>query len=172
VLICPSELNGESRTRNKFSLITKKAARHSELHGCGNHFSFLCCCGSKWLTRAMAMGAEAFLQEDVRRDSNSPSSSQDQCIQLGFLPRNMAKSVAPLCDGGLFAFIARIWPKEALSVASGFSDSYVRLNLYIYEGPRFHELSTAPPTSEQAIAVSGLLSMLQYALGLHRLEQV
>ncbi len=45
----------------------------------------------------------------------------------------MAKSVAPLCDGGLFAFIARIWPKEALSVASGFSDSYVRLNLYIYE---------------------------------------
>ncbi|CAK9254243.1 unnamed protein product [Sphagnum jensenii] len=109
---------------------------------------------------------------NVRRDSNSPSSSQDQCIQLGFLPRNMAKSVAPLCDGGLFAFIARIWPKEALSVASGFSESYVRLNLYIYEGPRFHELSTAPPTSEQAIAVSGLLSMLQYALGLHRLEQV
>ncbi|CAK9221758.1 unnamed protein product [Sphagnum troendelagicum] len=109
---------------------------------------------------------------NVRRDSNSPSSSQDQCIQLGFLPRNMAKSVAPLCDGGLFAFIARIWPKEALSVASGFSDSYVRLNLYIYEGPRFHELSTVPPTSEQAIAVSGLLSMLQYALGLHRLEQV
>ncbi|KAH9568666.1 hypothetical protein CY35_03G088000 [Sphagnum magellanicum] len=82
---------------------------------------------------AMAMGAEAFLQEDVRRDSNSPSSSQDQCIQLGFLPRNTAKSVAPLCDGGLFAFIARIWPKEALSVASGFSDRYVRLNLYIYE---------------------------------------
>jgi hypothetical protein len=121
---------------------------------------------------AMAMGAEPFLQEDVRRDSNSPSSSQDQCIQLGFLPRNMAKSVAPLCDGGLFAFIARIWPKEALSVASGFSDRYVQLNLYIYEGPRFHELSTAPPTSEQAIAVSGLLSMLQYALGLQRLEQV
>jgi hypothetical protein len=120
----------------------------------------------------MAMGAEPFLQEDVRRDSNSPSSSQDQCIQLGFLPRNMAKSVAPLCDGGLFAFIARIWPKEALSVASGFSDRYVQLNLYIYEGPRFHELSTAPPTSEQAIAVSGLLSMLQYALGLQRLEQV
>ncbi|CAM6056023.1 unnamed protein product [Sphagnum tenellum] len=109
---------------------------------------------------------------NVRRSSNSPSSSQDQCIQLGFLPRNMAKSVAPLCDGGLFAFIARIWPKEALSVASGFSDSYVRLNLYIYEGPRFHELSTVPPTSEQAIAVSGLLSMVQYALGLHRLEQV
>ncbi|CAM6050039.1 unnamed protein product [Sphagnum compactum] len=109
---------------------------------------------------------------NVRRDSNSPSSSQDQCIQLGFLPRNMAKSVAPLCDGGLFAFIARIWPKEALSVASGFSDRSVRLNLYIYEGPRFHELSTAPPTSEQAIAVSGLLSMLQYALGLQRLEQV
>ncbi len=44
--------------------------------------------------------------------------------------------------------------------------------LICQQGPRFHELSTAPPTSEQAIAVSGLLSMLQYALGLHRLEQV
>lgn len=75
----------------------------------------------------------SLLVADMGRDSSSPLSSPDGCIQVGFLPRKTAVWVAPLWDGGLCTFMARIWPQEALSIASGVSEGFVRLALYIFE---------------------------------------
>ena len=70
---------------------------------------------------------------DAGKESNSSSSSQDGCVHLGFLSRDTAKWVAPLCDGGVCTFLARIWPKEALAIASGLSEGFVRLALHVFE---------------------------------------
>ncbi len=94
----------------------------------------------------------------------------------------------PVCVFSFFFFVcflsSLVWfflwlPEEVLTLLfllhcenGDFSILMKVILLICQQGPRFHELSTAPPTSEQAIAVSGLLSMLQYALGLQRLEQV
>lgn len=53
------------------------------------------------------------------------------CIQLGFLPRNIAKWVAPLSDAGLFAFSACIYPKDVLASALEGSNNKVQLILYV-----------------------------------------
>lgn len=53
-------------------------------------------------------------------------------VQLGFLPRNIAKWVAPLSDIGLFSFAAYIFPKEVLETAVEGSNKKVKLILYVY----------------------------------------
>lgn len=53
-------------------------------------------------------------------------------IQLGFLPRSIAKWVARLSDNDLFAFSAYINPKEVLSTVLEGSDNKVKLILYVY----------------------------------------
>ncbi|KAL5999798.1 hypothetical protein ACLOJK_038084 [Asimina triloba] len=49
----------------------------------------------------------------------------DEFSEGGFLPRIVAKWVAPLCDAGFFSFSACIYPKEALSAALGESSTKV-----------------------------------------------
>lgn len=53
------------------------------------------------------------------------------CIQLGFLPRDVAKWVSPLWDIGFFKFSGYVCPKEALAVALGGGANKVQLILYI-----------------------------------------
>ena len=53
-------------------------------------------------------------------------------VQLGFLPRNVAKWVSPLWDIGLFSFSGYICPKEALAAALGGGNSKkVQLILHV-----------------------------------------
>lgn len=53
------------------------------------------------------------------------------CIQLGFLPRNIAKWVAPLSDAGLFSFSAYIYRKDVLASALEGTNKKVNLILYV-----------------------------------------
>lgn len=53
-------------------------------------------------------------------------------VQLGFLPRSVAKWVAPLSDTGNFAFSAFIHPMEVLGTALEQSSKEVKLILYAY----------------------------------------
>ena len=62
--------------------------------------------------------------------------NNDQCpqagsVQLGFLPREVAKWVAPLSDSGLFNFSGFIYPREALEAAFGVTNTKVHLLLSV-----------------------------------------
>lgn len=52
-------------------------------------------------------------------------------VQLGFLPREVAKWVAPLSDAGFFNFSGFIYPREALEAAFGVTNIKVQLLLYV-----------------------------------------
>lgn len=52
-------------------------------------------------------------------------------VQLGFLPRNVAKWVAPLSDSGIFAFSAYVHPNEVLRAALEGSNNKVQLIIYV-----------------------------------------
>lgn len=54
-----------------------------------------------------------------------------ECVQLGFLPKNYAKWVAPLSDSGIFVFSAYIFPREVLRAALEGSSSKVQLILHV-----------------------------------------
>lgn len=54
-------------------------------------------------------------------------------VQLGFLPRNVAKWVSPLWDAGFFAFSGYVCPKEALAAALGENCQKVQLILNVSE---------------------------------------
>jgi len=57
--------------------------------------------------------------------------SEEGSVQLGFLPREVAKWVAPLSDSGLFNFSGFIYPREALEAAFGVTNTKVQLLLYV-----------------------------------------
>lgn len=116
---------------------------------------------------------------NIPADSNAVSvlicdldeASEGDCIQLGFLPRNIANWVAPLCDSGLFSFTACIYPKEALAAALEGSNSKVQLILYVAQGPKFHEISTLIKPVHVA-AICSLLASVQRCSGIWRLREV
>ncbi|KVH99032.1 Forkhead-associated (FHA) domain-containing protein [Cynara cardunculus var. scolymus] len=74
--------------------------------------------------------------------SRSEEFPEGGCIQLGFLPRDVAKWVAPLSDVGWFAFSAYINPNEVLACALEGSNNKVHLILY---GPKFLNISKLSP---------------------------
>ncbi|XP_042031342.1 uncharacterized protein LOC121778114 isoform X1 [Salvia splendens] len=92
-------------------------------------------------------------------------------VQLGFLPRNVAKWVAPLSDTGHFAFSAFIHPKEVLETAQEQSSKEVKLILYVYAGPSFSAISGVTQL-EYASAICSLVASSQRYAGLWRLKEV
>lgn len=56
-----------------------------------------------------------------------------ECIQVGFLPRTVAKWVSPLWDGGFFRFSGHIYPKEVLAAALGGVTKEVPLILHVFQ---------------------------------------
>lgn len=63
------------------------------------------------------------------------------CMQLGFLPRNVAKWVSPLWDSGFFTFYGYVYPQEALAAALGGSNIRVQLILHVSQAWYFCHLS-------------------------------
>lgn len=67
------------------------------------------------------------------------------CIQLGFLPRNVAKWVSPLWDIGLFEFHGYVCREEAITATFGGNNKKVQLILHVlqawYFGYLFEMLS-------------------------------
>ncbi|XP_051130802.1 uncharacterized protein LOC127251226 isoform X2 [Andrographis paniculata] len=101
----------------------------------------------------------------------NPDVSMGDSVQLGFLPRNVAKWVAPLVDIGLFAFSGYINPKEVLAVALEGSSNNVKLILYAHVGPSFSNISDVTQL-DHLYAICTLISSSQRHLGLWRLEEV
>ncbi|CAL5017192.1 unnamed protein product [Urochloa decumbens] len=97
--------------------------------------------------------------------------SEEGSVQLGFLPREVAKWVAPLSDSGFFNFSGFIYPREALEAAFGVTNTKVQLLLYVSKGPEFSRISELicdghfPP-------LCSLIASLKRCLGLWRLEEV
>lgn len=81
----------------------------------------------------------------LRRDKNVPADAnavsvlvpdpmdlvKGDCVQLGFLPRTVARWVSPLWDIGFFRFCGYVHPQEALAAAFGEENMKVRLILYV-----------------------------------------
>ncbi|WCJ36383.1 forkhead-associated domain-containing protein / FHA domain-containing protein [Euphorbia peplus] len=102
---------------------------------------------------------------------NPDQLSEGDYVQLGFLPRNVAKWVSPLWDSGYFMFSGYVHPKEALAAALGETNMTVQLILYVSQGPHFPDiLNTMLP--EHVIAVSTLIASIQRCTGLSRLQEV
>ncbi|KAL9274932.1 Tyrosyl-DNA phosphodiesterase 1-like protein, partial [Drosera capensis] len=117
--------------------------------------------------------------KNVPADSNAvtvlvPSlnnSSKEDCVQLGFLQRNVAKWVSPLWDIDFFIFSGYILPKEALAAAVGGTNEKVQLILHVSQGPNFQDMSkTMQP--EHIVALCSLIASLERCTGLWRLEEV
>ncbi|CAK7336886.1 unnamed protein product [Dovyalis caffra] len=84
------------------------------------------------------------------------------CIQLGFLPRNVAKWVSPLWDSGFFRFSGHVYSKEALAAALGESNM---------RGPCFPDMMRLMQT-EHVLAFCSLVASVQRCTGLWRMEEV
>ncbi|KAL6584618.1 hypothetical protein OROMI_003907 [Orobanche minor] len=121
----------------------------------------------------------------LRRDTNIPADmnavsvlipnpedfSVGDFVQLGFLPRDVAKWVASLSDIGLFAFSAYIHPKEVLATALEGSSKKTKLILYMYAGPSFSTISEVRQL-EHVSAICSLVASSQRYTGLWRLREV
>ncbi|KAK7291502.1 hypothetical protein RIF29_06698 [Crotalaria pallida] len=102
---------------------------------------------------------------------NPDRTSEGDYIQLGFLPRNVAKWVSPLWDAGFFTFSGYLCPKEALAAALGENCKKVLLVLNVSEGHQFQDISKMM-LSEHIIAFSSLVASIQRCHGLWRLQEV
>ncbi|XP_050226105.1 uncharacterized protein LOC126675501 isoform X2 [Mercurialis annua] len=102
---------------------------------------------------------------------NPDQFAEGDCVQLGFLPKNVAKWVSPLWDGGFFKFSGYIHPKEALAAASGGNNMRLQLMLHVSQGPRFSHLMTALQP-EHVSAICSLIASIQRCTGLWRLQEV
>ncbi|GJX88407.1 forkhead-associated domain-containing protein [Tanacetum coccineum] len=100
--------------------------------------------------------------------SESQESPGGGCIQLGFLPRDVAKWVAPLTDAGWFAFSAYIHPKEVLACAMEGSNNKAHLILY---GPNYLNISKSG-SPVLASAMCSLVASIQRCSGLWRLHEI
>eukprot|EP00257_Ricinus_communis_P026577 XP_025013991.1 uncharacterized protein LOC8275459 isoform X3 [Ricinus communis] len=101
----------------------------------------------------------------------NPDKFSGDCVQLGFLPRYVAKWVSPLWDSGFFKFSGYIHPKEALEAASGGNDMRVQLILHVAQGPCFPDIMKMM-LPQHVIAVCSLVASIQRCTGLWRLQEV
>ncbi|KAJ0988696.1 hypothetical protein J5N97_007052 [Dioscorea zingiberensis] len=129
--------------------------------------------------------ASGLLEVLLRRNNNIPADvnavsilvadldefSEGDCLQLGFLPRDVASWVSPLSDGGFFRFSAFIYPKEALAAALDANNMKAQLILYVSQGPKFSEISRLIQPVH-IVPLCSLLASIQRCLGLWRLEEV
>nr|KYP48979.1 hypothetical protein KK1_029279 [Cajanus cajan] len=93
------------------------------------------------------------------------------CVQLGFLPRDVAKWVSPLWDSGFFTFSGYVCPKEALAAALGENCKKLQLILNVSEGHHFKDMSKMMQ-AEQIVAFCSLIASIQRCYGLWRLQEV
>ncbi|KAL2342846.1 hypothetical protein Fmac_004131 [Flemingia macrophylla] len=102
---------------------------------------------------------------------NPDQTFEGDCVQLGFLPRNVAKWVSPLWDAGFFSFSGYVCPKEALAAALGENCNKLQLILNVSEGHHFKDMPKMMQ-SEQVAAFCSLIASIQRCYGLWRLQEV
>ncbi|XP_020680271.1 uncharacterized protein LOC110097942 [Dendrobium catenatum] len=102
--------------------------------------------------------------------SNLDEMSNGDSVQLGFLPRDVAKWAAPLVDHGFLEIAAFVCPKEALAAALDGNNTKVKCLLSIAQGPKFSEMSRLIQ-AEHLPALCLFIASIQRCLGLWRLKE-
>ncbi|XP_022736941.1 uncharacterized protein LOC111289853 [Durio zibethinus] len=129
--------------------------------------------------------ANGMLNVILRRNKNNPVDenavsvhvanpdklSERDHIQLGFLPRNVAKWVSPLWDMGFFEFHGYVYHEEALKASFEGNNKKVRLILHVSQGPSFLDMSKTMQ-AENIAALCSLIAAVQRCTGLWRLQEV
>nr|XP_011470842.1 PREDICTED: uncharacterized protein LOC101310569 isoform X2 [Fragaria vesca subsp. vesca] len=103
--------------------------------------------------------------------SNPNKFSERDCVQLGFLPKNIAKWISPLWDIGFFRFSGYVCPKEAVGAALGGNNKKVWLRLHVLQGPQFQDISKMMQP-QHVIALCSLVAAIERCTGLWRLQEV
>ncbi|KAL2926029.1 Tyrosyl-DNA phosphodiesterase 1 [Bienertia sinuspersici] len=114
-------------------------------------------------------------EKNVSSDANAVSVvvpnptelAKGDCVQLGFLPRAVAKWVSPLWDMGFLRFCGHLCPKEALAAAFRGNGLKVQLTLH---GPNFLGMPKMMD-SEHVAAFCSLVASLRRCTGLWRMEE-
>ncbi|KAJ0113275.1 hypothetical protein Patl1_01352 [Pistacia atlantica] len=145
--------------------------------------------------------AYGMLEIVLRRNTNVPAdvnavsvlvpnieeSSEGDCVQLGFLPRNIAKWVSPLWDVGFIKFSGFVSSDNVLSAAVGGINKKVQLILHVsqawnfchlfsifswkHNGPHFSDISKMMKP-QLVVALSYLIASIQRRRGMWRLQEV
>ncbi|XP_044493341.1 uncharacterized protein LOC123216821 isoform X2 [Mangifera indica] len=131
--------------------------------------------------------ANAFgtLEIFLRRNTNGPAdvnavmvlvpnpdkSSEGDCVQLGFLPRNISKWVSPLWDAGFIKFSGFVSIDNVLAAALGEINKKVQLMLHVLQGPHFSDMSKMMQP-QHVVALSSLIASIQRCRGIWRLQEV
>ncbi|KAJ0052198.1 hypothetical protein Pint_01320 [Pistacia integerrima] len=145
--------------------------------------------------------AYGMLEIVLRRNTNVPAdvnavsvlvpnieeSSEGDCVQLGFLPRNIAKWVSPLWDVGFIKFSGFVSSDNVLSAALGGINKKVQLILHVsqawyfchlfsifswkHNGPHFSDISKMMQP-QHVVALSYLIASIQRRRGMWRLQEV
>ncbi|KAJ0233830.1 Forkhead-associated domain-containing protein / FHA domain-containing protein [Hirschfeldia incana] len=102
---------------------------------------------------------------------NPDDDSRDEFVQLGFLPRSIAKWVSPLWDIGFFKFVGYVYRDEVLAAASCRSNQKVQLMLHVLQGVSISDMSKLIQP-HHVIALSSLMASLQRCTGIWRLQEV
>ncbi|KAL5564734.1 hypothetical protein UlMin_027898 [Ulmus minor] len=95
----------------------------------------------------------------------------EDSVQLGFLPRKVAKWVSPLWDAGFFRFSCYVCHKQALAAALGGSNTKVPLSIHISQGPNFQDIQQMM-RPDHVFALCYLIAAIQRCTGLWRLQEV
>ncbi|PKA65403.1 tyrosyl-DNA phosphodiesterase 1 [Apostasia shenzhenica] len=103
--------------------------------------------------------------------ANVDKQADVDCVQLGFLPRDVAKWVSPLLDNSFLELSAFIHPKEALAAALDGKHAKVQCLLCVIEGPNFSKTSRLI-LPEHLSALCSFIASIQRCLGLWRLQEV
>ncbi|XP_023637563.1 uncharacterized protein LOC17883404 isoform X1 [Capsella rubella] len=102
---------------------------------------------------------------------NPDDDSRDDFVQLGFLPRNIAKWVSPLWDIGFFKFVGYVYRDEVLGAASCRSNQKVKLMLHVLQGVSISDVSKLIQPNH-VVALCSLIASLQRCTGIWRLQEV
>ncbi|XP_010491356.1 PREDICTED: uncharacterized protein LOC104768947 isoform X2 [Camelina sativa] len=103
--------------------------------------------------------------------SNPDDDSRDDFVQLGFLPRNIAKWVSPLWDIGFFKFVGYVYRDEVLGAASCRSNQKVQLMLHVLQGVTISDVSKLVQPNH-VVALCSLIASIQRCTGIWRLQEV
>jgi hypothetical protein len=102
---------------------------------------------------------------------NPDDDSRDDFVQLGFLPRSIAKWVSPLWDIGFFKFVGYVYRDEVLGAASCRSNEKVQLVLHVLQGVSISDMSKLIQPYH-VVALCSLIASLQRCTGIWRLQEV
>ncbi|CAI5501016.1 unnamed protein product, partial [Closterium sp. Naga37s-1] len=75
---------------------------------------------------------------------------EEELVQVGYLPRGVARWVAPVMDAGVCAVEGRVAAEDVQAAASGHMDWLVPIRLVLWQGPAFPASQYTPPSARSS----------------------